>query len=345
MTHILRPRYTADHYSGCLLAGAIGDALGGPTEFMRISEIRSRYGLAGQTGYVSFNQLGQAAFTDDTQMTLFTAEGLLEGLQQTAEASQPDLVAPTWQAYQRWLQTQNASYSNQHSSGLLAHPELWKRQAPGNTCLSTLVGGRPGSPERAINNSKGCGGVMRVAPAGLLLPGKQAFRTGAQTAALTHGHPSGYLSAGLLAEIIAGLAAGLDLAAAIQAGLETLCSWPNHEETLTAVQRALELADNPRYLPGPETVESLGGGWVGEEALAISIYCALQGESTGSLREGVLLAVNHSGDNDSTGAITGNILGLLMGKSAIPPEWIEPLELKTEIEALALRILAAARLE
>jgi ADP-ribosylglycohydrolase len=75
----------------------------------------------------------------------------------------------------------------------------------------------------------------------------------------------------------------------------------------------------------PEAIESQGGGWVGNEALAISLYCALV--SGGDFMHGVRLAVNHSGDSDSTGSITGNILGALRGEHSIPLEWLEHLEL------------------
>lgn len=45
--------------------------------------------------------------------------------------------------------------------------------------------------------------------------------------------------------------------------------------------------------------------------------------------------MNHSGDSDSTGAITGNILGLLLGRDAIPARWLIDLELREEIEQIA----------
>jgi hypothetical protein len=45
----------------------------------------------------------------------------------------------------------------------------------------------------------------------------------------------------------------------------------------------------------------------------------------------VRLAINHSGDSDSTGSITGNILGALLGELAIPVEWLDQLELKDVI--------------
>jgi ADP-ribosylglycohydrolase len=83
----------------------------------------------------------------------------------------------------------------------------------------------------------------------------------------------------------------------------------------------------------PETIGRIGGGWVGEEALAIALYCALSAQ--GDFARGVLLAVNHSGDSDSTGAITGNLLGLMLGNNAIPARWLGVLELREDIEALA----------
>jgi ADP-ribosylglycohydrolase len=91
---------TRDRYRGCLLGGAVGDALGAGVEFMSLDEIRGRCGPAGVTGYVPcYGRSG--AITDDTQMTLFTAEGLLRARQHGE-----DLPGALWQAYQRWLATQ-----------------------------------------------------------------------------------------------------------------------------------------------------------------------------------------------------------------------------------------------
>jgi len=69
-------RRTREHFSGCLLGGAVGDALGAPVEFRSIHDIRSKYGPTGIADYdLAYGRRG--AITDDTQMTLFTAEGLL----------------------------------------------------------------------------------------------------------------------------------------------------------------------------------------------------------------------------------------------------------------------------
>ena len=96
------------------------------------------------------------------------------------------------------------------------------------------------------------------------------------------------------------------------------------------------MAQDKDVSPTPETIESLGGGWIAEEALAIAIYCSLACEN--DFKKALLLAVNHSGDSDSTGAITGNVLGALYGSEAILnywSDWSERLELEEAITEIA----------
>jgi ADP-ribosylglycohydrolase len=103
-----------------------------------------------------------------------------------------------------------------------------------------------------------------------------------------------------------------------------------HWETLNAIEKAESLAVSS--MTPHEAIAELGQGWVAEEALSISIYCALVARD---FREGVILAVNHDGDSDSTGAITGNLLGTMHGVGAIPASWLEPLELRAVITEVA----------
>ena len=83
----------------------------------------------------------------------------------------------------------------------------------------------------------------------------------------------------------------------------------------------------------PDNIHALGGGWVAEETLAIAIYCALR--YSDDFSRGVAASVNHSGDSDSTGAVTGNILGAWLGRSAIEEKWTRTLELKKVILEMA----------
>ena len=74
-----------------------------------------------------------------------------------------------------------------------------------------------------------------------------------------------------------------------------------------------------------DNIRHLGEGWVAEETLGIALYCALRHQDDFSA--GIIAAVNHSGDSDSTGAVTGNILGALLGYEKIEEKWKKDLEL------------------
>jgi ADP-ribosyl-[dinitrogen reductase] hydrolase len=173
------------------------------------AEIQRRHGPAGITGYVpAYGRTG--AITDDTQMTLFTAEGLLRG--QRHPSGQHQAPGAIWRAYQRWLLTQSetSSAADLASGWLISQDFLHHERAPGLTCLNALHARYPGTVSQPVNDSKGCGGVMRVAPIGLACD--DPFTLGCQAAALTHGHPSGYLAAGAFALMISELVRGQDCA-------------------------------------------------------------------------------------------------------------------------------------
>ncbi len=339
----------ADKFTGCLLGGAVGDALGWLVEFLSLAEIRQRFGPEGIRDFAA-TEGGIGAITDDTQMTLFTAEGLLREYRRTVGTSEkPDYSASVYRAYLRWLHTQGEVSRDPGFHGcldgdLLKVKELHHRRAPGSTCLSALIAGKMGTVEHPVNTSKGCGGVMRVAPAGLFcraLPdagddrarGKLAFELGCDAAAITHGHPLGYLPAGFLAAMIFSLVSGRTLEDSIGDAMLVLVERPEYEKSTLAALIARAVRSGLRDEPSPETVERLGAGWVGDEALAISLYCALTAK--GDFDRGVRMAVNHSGDSDSTGAVAGNILGALLGKGALPGEWVGLLEIRKVIEDTA----------
>mgnify|MGYP001364678826 CR=1 FL=1 len=330
-------RKSKEYFRGCLIGGAIGDALGWPVEFLTYSEILKKYGMRGIVDLdIAFG--GKAEITDDTQMTIFTAEGLLRAKTRSHDKGICHIASVIYHAYLRWLHTQGLQASVKYSKDgwVLGIKDLHQRRGPGNTCISALASGTMGTIREPINNSKGCGGVMRMAPVGLMLEKHQAFEIGCEAAAITHGHPSGYLSAGMLAYIISAMIEGLDLRDAVLAAMEEVKRYPDHQECLLAVQRAVDLADEGN--PSVQAVSQLGEGWVGEEALAIAIYCSLVYKD--DFRKALCLSVNHDGDSDSTGAITGNILGTYLGIEKIPEEWINKVELKDELIVLADDLLA-----
>jgi ADP-ribosylglycohydrolase len=331
-------------FRGVLLGGAVGDALGAAVEFMPRSEILSWFGAEGIRDFVAVDgRLG--AITDDTQLTLFCAEALLRAHAQGA--ARDDFEAHALErsrSYLRWLATQGERQPllGNAPSWLMSHADLFHQRGPGQTCLSALRAMRA-LGERAGNASKGCGGVMRVAPIGLFHAHWYAesdqfdasvFRAGEEDAALTHGSACGHLPAGFLALLVALLLSDVSLEVALERSRRQLLARPGHEETAVIVDRALLLARTDPC--DPHQLASLGYGWVGEEALAMALYCAVGCEyAGGDVDAAVTLAVNHDGDSDSTGAITGSLVGAIHGAQAIPPRWLEQLELREVLLTLA----------
>ncbi|NJQ08038.1 ADP-ribosylglycohydrolase family protein [Streptomyces lonarensis] len=319
---------------GCLLGGAIGDALGAGIEFDSLAEIRDRHGPAGVTDYVpAYGRRG--AVTDDTQMTLFTLDGLIRAhIRRDSGAWHPPTDVHA--AYRRWYRTQNdwGPDERRADDGWLARQEwLYARRAPGNACLSGLADDVLGTVEKPKNpNSKGCGTVMRSAPFGLLAGWEPqlVLQLSVECASQTHGHPTGQLAAGAFSAIVHGVIRGDTLEGAVQKALALLATRPDHQETTDALQQAL--AAVRAGAPSPERLAGLGEGWVAEEALAMGVYCALVAQD---LRHGLLLAVNHGGDSDSTGSICGNLLGALHGETALPPELLPELEGRATMLELA----------
>ncbi|MGV8906217.1 MAG: ADP-ribosylglycohydrolase family protein [Acetobacterium sp.] len=330
------------YFSGCLFGGAIGDALGYTVEFMRLPDITDRFGESGITDLVLSKESNIALISDDTQMTLFTADGMVWAyLDCGEESSGACAVSRTYQSYLRWLYTQTGNIKDKHwlekqphekennlikyDKSILEYCALFAQRAPGNSCLTALASGKMGNIADPVNNSKGCGGVMRVAPVGLFFHNDPvyAFRIGAEIAAITHGHPTGYLSAGTFATIIAELINGKTIVQSVKTALRILKTYQSNEETLAALEHAIELASGDEN--ASEAIKNLGEGWVGEEALAIALYCALK---KSDVKEALVLSVNHDGDSDSTGAICGNILGAVYGINALPEAWIANIELK-----------------
>lgn len=334
-----------DKYRGCLVGGAVGDALGYAVEFIEDCDIFSKYGERGITEYALVK--GVAPISDDTQMTLFTANGLLigttRGMTRGIMGSYPSYIAL---CYQDWLKTQTADEFGFEAPGyswLNNIPEMNHSRAPGRTCISYLMHNNLGSTSDPRNNSKGCGGVMRVAPIGLYFEDKpytidEIDMIGAEAAALTHGHELGYIPAAMLVHIIHLLAHNTDISVseavldAKEAMVRLFPKAAHLKEMLALTDAAIRLAAEDD-IDELDAIRELGQGWVAEETLAIAIYCSLKYEN--DFEKAIIAAVNHSGDSDSTGAVTGNILGAHLGINAIPEKFLNKLELKDIILEVA----------
>ena len=347
-----------DQVLGCMVGGAVGDALGYAVEFESYGVIVKKYGEKGITRF-QLNWHGLAEISDDTQMSLFTAAGILLGMTRGYMRGIMGRIDTycRW-TYLDWLHTQE--WTSRHKdarvdSWLMDVPGLYARRAPGNTCLSALHAIDEGREAR--NNSCGCGGVMRTAPLALLTQlhgyagGDKLYcdMCAAEAARLTHKHPLGFIPSALLNDILMRILEAPETArleSAIEQALERLPEivsepdggrkyvelWPEEiRKQRRIIKKALELAHSD--IEDHYAIESIGGGWTGHEALAIAIYSAVK--HSDSFEDAIVSCVNHSGDSDSTGAICGNIMGALLGRCAIPAHFTDHLELLDVIEEMA----------
>ena len=236
---------TLDRLQGCLLGGAIGDALGANVEFSSSSDLITRFGREGVRDYVD-GVYPAGAFTDDTQLTLFTAEGLIRAENRYRSKGICNPVEVLRRAYLRWYSTQETempdwSPEDLESGFLVREAVLHARRAPGATCLSALsVGGQDLSDESS-NNSKGCGTVMRSAPIAVIPDPQRAYAFACECAAITHGHPTAQSAAGALVLIIHVLLRGGTYEEGARFALEVVGVDPRGEETARALRKALEL--------------------------------------------------------------------------------------------------------
>ena len=314
-THMLQ-----DRVRGSLVAGAVGDALGYAVEFCGRETIESHYGQRGIAEF-ELDKSGKALFSDDTQMTLFTAAGLLGSIGQSCAPL--EAVA---RAYVDWFYTQERYNAERRHSCWIADIEaLYSLRAPGSTCLSALR--EISSGRKPMNNSKGCGGIMRVAPVALLAAARgdrdiaEVAHLAAGAAEMTHRHPLGFLpvipltvliyravgmtSKQLKKNIDAIVAEGLDLMDSLYEG-----RYDEERGYLRALtDKAMKFAYDD--IEDDDAIYELGEGWVAEETWAIALYAAVR--HIDSVEEAIIAAVNHDGDSDSTGAVCGNIMGAIYG--------------------------------
>lgn len=332
-----------DKCRGALVGGAVGDALGYPVEFVySFEQIAAKYGEDGITKYdLSYPWIekrnGKALFSDDTQMTLYTAEGLLEALKTGSE-----IVSTICNAYLTWFGHQTGKDVRiAYDSQLAKIDELNQNRAPGNTCISALqsiYGGK--EPE---NYSKGCGGVMRVAPIGIYgaahgWPLDKTGRIAGEAAELTHKHPLSTYSSAALAIIVQLCITSENVDAdafksIVAKAMETVRNlYGESAEFEEIISKAVSFEDS--QLQDWQIIESeLGEGWVAEEALAIAIFSVIRHIS--DFNACMICAVNHGGDSDSTGAVAGNIIGAIAGCDAIPVKFTESIQLKELLLSMA----------
>ncbi|MDT0167514.1 ADP-ribosylglycohydrolase family protein [Pseudarthrobacter sp. BRE9] len=333
---------------GALLGGALGDALGYAVQADSIGAIRQRFGAQGLTGFDPLS--GPWPFSDDTQLTLYTVDGLVEALEWANSGVGADVNACLWLAYLRWLAAQGKdagpSAPTPQPRWIDRNEVFRQNRHPDQDCVSGLATGEMGTSVRPVNpEAKSAGTVMRSAPFGLIphIAPDAVYKLSADAASLTHGHPSARQSAGIFSLLIHKLVSGEALRNAAADVTAHAAALPGVAPELPdGLEAALRLADKAIVAP-EELVQVLGGGWTAAEALAVALYAVLatlpddgaDAQPARHFQDALSLAVNHGGPSDTTGSLAGNILGALYGEDCLPVQWLGALEAPDVVRGMA----------
>jgi len=314
-------------YAGCVVGLAVGDALGYPAEFRSRVQILREIGEKGITGFIGVQDprfsrpfiVGThhppGTYTDDTQMSLAVAEGLLEaGVAAPLDAQ----MAAVGRGFVSWSRADD------------------NNRAPGQTCMTGSANLARGVDWRqaGVSDSKGCGSAMRVAPIGLLYADDpdRLGEVARASSLLTHGHPAALEGAAAAALMVALALRGAQPPEMLNE-IDARCGGRSADFD-ACLARVPELVDRP---PGEALAEGgLGEAWIAEEAVASALYCCWRNPD--DYGAAVLEAVNTDGDSDSIAAITGSVLGARLGIEAIPAEWVAGVERSEALVAVGLRL-------
>ncbi len=257
-----------DKFLAALACSACADALGDKFEFQH--DIKPESVLA------HINGTDKLEVTDDSQMTYFGMRALHTKLMHPKLAFK-DLITDE---YINWYRTQEGPPPTAGINRLIP-PELFKRKSPGNACMRSMRSIFARRGQRAANDSRGCGSVMRILPFAANIVG---YPTGLEysliSASVTHDHPENALAV--------------------------------HRYNSFA-ERCMRLGVGAvRYAPDnvkqAKRITDLGMGFYAMEAVDMAIWAVI---NSSSLEELLLNSICHDGDSDSVGAIAGGLWGLM----------------------------------
>jgi ADP-ribosyl-[dinitrogen reductase] hydrolase len=297
-----------------LIGLAVGDALGVPVEFSD----RARLQENPVTGMRAFGVHHQPAGTwsDDSSLTFCLGESLAEkGIDYQDQGRK--FVA--WWFESHWT----------------PHGRVFDVGNTTRYAIIRLQNGIPPLDAGPVDESScGNGSLMRILPLAVFLanatPQERLLRT-CEASRLTHGHPRCKFACAFYVEVAAALVRGESLEQGIAQAIALLQpiiqkQYPNEIVTFAKIF-------SPTLASLPES-EISGSGYV-IHCLEASLWCALRAQS---YADGVLAAVNLGQDTDTTGAVTGGLLGLRFGLAGIPSEWQVQLARRTDILALCERL-------
>lgn len=320
---------------GAVLCAAVGDALGRPVKAIEVTRrLQFKYGREAPSR-LSYSGAPPALITDETQQSLFMADGLIRHL--THEIPRTEAIR---KALMAWKRTQ-AGPGGLHRDGWLAQQSrLYFRRLPERTtelAIDALDRGEHPTRDAPINDSAGPTATTRSLPYAIALPtASDAFTAAFEDAALTHGDPLAQLAAGAYARLLHDLLRGIPLGAALDRVTAQLQESEGLDGPIqTVIQNARHVAAGGPC--EPHHLEAMGDARTAPAALAIALCCAMTLEDTtayGFVRA-MWRSVCHGGSSDTTGFLTGGLLGALLGVESIPHPWLIDLEMIEVLEKVA----------
>jgi ADP-ribosylglycohydrolase len=292
---------------GYFFGTACADALGRPVEHLTLEQIRGKYG---EDGILELPP--ESPWTDDTQLMLVLARGLLHG----AELELPGLMDKIAEELVLWLD----------------EPDL----GAGATTRGAALNLREGIYwSRSGINSKTCGSLMRVGILGFIFRNdpEKLIKAASISGRITHTHPSADAAsvAGAYAVKLA-----LDGVAPEEMFLPLLRVTEGISDEFTeALKASYELAHS--NLGDEEALQKLGQGWYADETFALAYFCILRYPD--DYKKAVQTAVNITGDSDSVGSVAGGILGARLGIKAVPVSWVESVKEREVLEEMVTPLL------
>jgi len=304
-----------DRALGALVGGALGDAMGMPTQLLSPAEIKADYGFVDRfidpaPEHPVSKGLKAGAVTDDTEQTLLMASVLLQsGRGFDHHAWVNALIA--------WEEDIKARGGYD-----LLGPST-KR------AIDAINSGTP--PEEAGRNGETNGAAMRIAPVGILVPpGDALIARVAETCRATHNTTIAISSAAAVATVISHGIDGADwrtaighAVAAARAG-EKQGHWVPGGTIAARITWALDMVEDCTLDEGIARVfDRLGTGVISQESVPAAFAVLKLAE--GDAWKAAVIAANLGGDTDTIGAIAGSMAGACAGYDSLPADRIEGL--------------------
>lgn len=333
-----------DAYRGCLLGLAIGDAMGYPVDTKTWPQIQEDYGPYGLMGYDLRN--GYAEVSSHTQIAAFSCNGLLLGQTRgQVYGKMAPFVRYVGLAQQEWAIGQRRyDQPGRNRCWVFRVSELRHRHCTDTRMVETLNRGKLGSLEAPVNKYDTPAALASAVAAGIFAgSGKlkpfEYDRLGAESVALTHGHPLAFLPGAVVAHLIGSCLHQPEkpLKMLVKQSLRALQQqfvrqYPREVSQITAlVEQAVSLAEE-RLTQPVRAMEKLKCD-TGAEVLAGAVYAALLCED--DFDNAMVIAVNHSGRSAAVSTIAGAILGARLGEDALPEFYMDGLYIADALRELA----------